>query len=182
MRFPRTLLEFRPSSRLTLIAGRTYAGPAGREVSRARAAAAGEATSWQAGVSSSAVHAGIKARLLQGPCFMELTYRFVFGSRESSFWPVTRRGSPSSALERRRRGRRDGTRAPRAGRVAVGPHRLRKSRDVATRNIPRGQPGASSALLGRVRVPLRPALEGSRTPPSHSLGTQGNRGFLSGFW
>jgi hypothetical protein len=36
----------------------------------------------------------------------------------------------------------------------VSPHRLRKPQDVATRNLPRRQPDAPSALLGRVRVPL----------------------------
>jgi hypothetical protein len=61
------------------------------------------------------------------------------------------------------RPRKRGTRTPRRGRAAVGPHHLRKSQDVATGNFPRGQPKTSSALIGRVRVPVRPTLEGSRT-------------------
>ena len=49
-----------------------------------------------------------------------------------------------------------------------GPHRLRKPQDVASRNLPRRQPKASSTILGRVRVPLRSALEGSRALPSRA--------------
>ena len=57
------------------------------------------------------------------------------------------------------------TRAPEAGRASVGPHHLRKPQDVATRNLPRGQPEAPSALLARVRVPLQPTLARRTSSP-----------------
>ena len=81
MQFPRTLLEFQsqfPDDAHCWAYLRRVRWPRGFVCPHA--AGAGEATSWQVAVSSSAVHVGIRARLLEGPCSMGPGYRFGCGS------------------------------------------------------------------------------------------------------
>jgi len=83
MRFPSTLLDFQsqfPDDDHCWVLGVPYAAPVGRVGSCARAAEAGEATFWQAGVSNSVVCAGIRVQSLQGPYSMGPAFRFECGS------------------------------------------------------------------------------------------------------
>ena len=80
----------RPSSPMTIIVERTYAGPVGRVGSGARAAEAGEATFWQVGVSISGVNAGINVRSPRGPYSMGPVSRF-----ESGCWECAERSTGS---------------------------------------------------------------------------------------